>query len=75
MVADAHGRPYYPLRSLAEAQAAHDGMVIFEGDYGGQIYATCPASLVRCSEETLQGLLRDLDTVGWCQRRCRAGLL
>jgi len=50
-------------------------MVIFEGDYGGQIYATCPASLVRCSEETLQGLLRDLDTVGWCQRRCRAGLL
>ncbi len=67
MMADAHRRPYHPLRSLAEAQAVPDGVVIFEGDWGGQIYATCPASIVRCSKETLRDLLCDLDAVGWCE--------
>jgi len=35
MMADAHRHPYHPLRSLAEAQAVPDGVVIFEGDWGG----------------------------------------
>jgi hypothetical protein len=66
VVADAHNRPYFPLRSLQEAQAHPDGAMIFEGDWGGQIYATCPAALIRCSEATLDLLLRDFDAIGWC---------
>jgi hypothetical protein len=65
-IADAHNRPYLPLHSLQEAQSYPDGAVIFEGDWGGQIYATCPAALVRCSEAVLDLLLRDFDALGWC---------
>ncbi len=36
-----------------------------EGDYGGQIYLTCPARLVNCDQATLEQLLRDLDRLGW----------
>jgi hypothetical protein len=53
------------LRSLAEAQATSDGVVVFEGDYGGQIYLTCPASMVRCDESSLQTLLTDIDTLAF----------
>jgi hypothetical protein len=60
LAADAAGRPYRALRSLAEAQAVDDGVVVLEGDLGGQIYAG-PASVVRCSEQRLRDLLRDLD--------------
>jgi len=65
MVADATGRSYRAFKSLAEAQADPDGVVIFEGDDGGQIYLVCPARGVRCSEETLRTLLQDVDACGW----------
>ena len=65
LISDAHGIPYYPLHSLAEAKSFSDGVVILEGDDGGQIYLVCPASLVECSVEILEGLLRDLDGVSW----------
>lgn len=67
LVSDASGRPYRPLRSLGEARSYPDGVVIFEGDWGGQVYATCPASLARCTAATLDLLLRDFDAVGWCE--------
>jgi hypothetical protein len=57
--------PYQPLRSLAEARETADGVVILEGDYGGQIYVVAPASSVECSEGTLLRLLRDLDEIAW----------
>jgi hypothetical protein len=65
MWAEAHGGSYAAVRSLAEAQALHDGAVVLEGDWGGQIYATVPARLVRCDEQALERLLRDLDPIAW----------
>jgi len=61
LAADAAGRPYRALRTLVEAQAADDGVVVLEGDLGGQIYAVFPSSVVRCSEQVLRELVRDLD--------------
>jgi hypothetical protein len=61
LAADATGRPYHALRTLAEARAVDDGVVVLEGDLGGQVYAVFPASAVRCSEEQLRRLARDLD--------------
>lgn len=60
-----HGDGYVSYRSLAEAQADPDAIVVFEGDCGGQIYLTVPARDVRCSEERLDGLLREIDAAQW----------
>jgi hypothetical protein len=65
MMADATGHSYQALRSLAEAQAVADGVVVFEGDHGGQIYVVVPAGEVRCSEEVLGQLLADIDQGAW----------
>jgi hypothetical protein len=65
MVADSRGESYRAFRSLSEAQAVPDGLVVMEGDYGGQIYLTCPASHVGCDQATLELMLRDLDALSW----------
>jgi len=65
MMSDASSEPFAPLRSLQEAQGVPDGVVILEGDDGGQIYAVVRAADVRCSELTLQLLLQDLDAQEW----------
>ena len=53
------------FHSLEEAREASDGVVIMEGDYGGQIYLTCPVRLVKCTEETLKRLLSKIDKGEW----------
>lgn len=63
IMTDARGGTYLPLKSLAEAQLCPDGVAIFEGDYGGIIYLTCPVRLIRCSSDTLNRLLVDLDAL------------
>jgi hypothetical protein len=65
LVAKASGEAYVALRSLSEAQVVQDGVVIFEGDYGGQIYLVARAASVRCSEGALRHLLSDLDGQEW----------
>jgi len=50
---------------MAEARSFSDGVVILEGDDGGQVYVVCPASMVKCVEELLSQLLRDLDEIAW----------
>jgi len=65
MVYSAHGIPYQPLHTLEEAKTYPDGIVVMEGDDGGQIYLVCPAFLVTCSQESLEQLLRDLDAMKW----------
>jgi hypothetical protein len=65
MVADAAGGSYRAFRTLADAQADADGAVVFEGDYGGQIYLVCPARVVRCSEDALRALLQEIDELEW----------
>jgi hypothetical protein len=51
--------------SLAEAQSDPHGVVILEGDYGGQIYVVARASLVRCDEGALRRLLEEIDSRCW----------
>jgi hypothetical protein len=55
----------HPLGSLAGARAAPDGVVILEGDWGGQIYVVAPASRVSCDEAALARLLRAIDAIAW----------
>jgi hypothetical protein len=50
---------------LSEAKADPEGVVILEGDYGGQIYVVVQAEQVLCSQKTLSWLLHDLDRISW----------
>jgi hypothetical protein len=70
LAADAAGADYRALRTLAEARGVDDGVVVLEGDLGGQIYGVFPAALVACSEERLATLVRDLDL--WARPAARA---
>jgi hypothetical protein len=65
LYSDAHGLPYRALHSLDQAKACPDGVVVLEGDWGGQIYVVCPAKIVACDEATLKLLLQDLDALAW----------
>ncbi len=65
LVADAHGSEYHALASLAQARAFSDAVVVFEGDYGGQIYLVAPVHLVQCEESSLNKLLAELDALEW----------
>lgn len=64
-MSDGDPHPYRPLASLAEAREASDGVVILEGDYGGQIYLVASAARVACDEAALARLLADLDAIAW----------
>jgi hypothetical protein len=65
LFAQALQMPFNPLNSLEQARSYPDGIVILEGDGGGQIYVVAPARQVQCSEATLQRLLFDLDGRAW----------
>jgi hypothetical protein len=64
-MAEHRGQTYRWFYTLAEAQAAPVAAVSVEGDYGGQIYATCPAKLVQCTEERLYRLAEELEAELW----------
>lgn len=53
------------FKSLEAAKKVPDACVVMEGDWGGQIYLTCPARLVMCDEETLKKLLAKIDGAEW----------
>src|SRR5437868_12062175 len=57
---------YVAFRTLDEARQQPHAAIIMTGDYGGQVYLTCPISKVRCSEEALGHLLNAL---AWMDRR------
>ena len=59
------GTMYAPLRTLAEARAADDGVVVLEADWGGQILVVARAATVACDETVLGQLLLDLDELTW----------
>jgi hypothetical protein len=65
LVNHAHGTEYNPLRDYEAAKESEKGCVIFEGDYGGQIFLTCPMKYINCSHETLTRLLKDIDKICW----------
>jgi len=62
---EATGAAYQPLSSLIEAREYTDGIVILQGDDGGQIYVVAKAIDVKCPAETLERLLIDLDDIAW----------
>ena len=53
------------LGSLEEARTNTMGAAVLEGDWGGQIFATCPARLVECDHDALLRVTLDLDSVLW----------
>jgi hypothetical protein len=53
------------FESFEEAKKASNGGVVLEGDWGGQIYLTCPLKYVKCDEQTLKKLLREIDNFEW----------
>ncbi len=57
--------PVVTLHRLEEAKKYFDAYVIFEGDDGGQIYLSCPAAMVHCSEDALKELLLTIDKAQW----------
>lgn len=59
------GHPYLPLKSLEEAKAVPDGVIIMQGDYGGQIFLTANVKFIHCDERALNQLLKDIDEVEW----------
>lgn len=65
MMSDAHGAPFQPLKTLDDARRHDDGVAILQGDWGGQIYAVIPASMIQCTPEVLRQLLLDLDSAAW----------
>jgi hypothetical protein len=65
MKAESDGTAYVSFKTLAEAKSNPNGVVILEGDDGGQTYVVCQASKVKCSENVLRQLLSDLDSKKW----------
>lgn len=60
-----HNIPYEAITSLKQAREEMNVIVVFEGDYGGIIYLTCPIELVKCKEEQLKCLLEKIDKLYW----------
>jgi len=65
MMADAAKAEYRHCKNLSEAGRLDDTAAVMEGDYGGQIYFTCPVRHIHCNAETLAQLLTDLDALAW----------
>jgi hypothetical protein len=65
LIAAAQGTDYRSFDSLSAARLDPDGVVILEGDDGGQIYVVARAIDVACSENTLAELLCDIDVREW----------
>ncbi|MFN8524276.1 MAG: hypothetical protein U0821_14345 [Chloroflexota bacterium] len=65
LMADADGSEYRAFPSLTEARDSAEAVVVFEGDYGGQIYVVAPVAYVHCDEVALSRLLADIDALKW----------
>jgi hypothetical protein len=65
LMAEAAGSAYFAFETLSEAKADPEGVVILEGDDGGQIYIVVPAQQVLCAYKALTRLLHDLDRISW----------
>lgn len=65
LMAEAADITYVAFETLDSAKTDPDGVVVLEGDDGGQLYVVVPARRVFCSEEALGQLLRDLDAINW----------
>ena len=64
MIAESQGQSYKSFPTLSHA-IANKAIVILQGDDAGQIYLTCPAEKVKCTESDLQRLFEYLDAKAW----------
>jgi hypothetical protein len=55
---------------LETAKSDPNAYVVMEGDWGGQIYLTCPVKYVICDEDMLRKILKKLDHMCW---KCNGG--
>ena len=55
---------------LETAKSDSNTYVVMEGDWGGQIYLTCPVKYIVCDEALLKKLLIKLDQICW---KCNGG--
>jgi len=62
-----------PLNNFNEAKNDSKGVVILGDDRGGQVYLTCPMNYVKCDEESLKKLLREIDDIEWDCWECNEG--
>ena len=65
LLAQSEGEQYISHESLADAKSDPNGVAIFEGDNGGQIYAVARVAFVTCAETQLHRLLLELDALSW----------
>ena len=65
IIGKSHNQPSNVFTTFFEAKKSTNSVAVFEGDYGGQIYAVIKVSEIHCSEKTLYSLLFELDELGW----------
>jgi len=58
LIAGAQQQPYVAVASLAQAREREDAVVVFEGDYGGQVYVVAPISPRQVHRASPQALSR-----------------
>lgn len=69
LMAQAGQARYEPVASLDEARTFADGVLVIEGDFGGQIHVTAPVRLVQCSVDRLDRLASELEEIAWPSKR------
>ena len=65
IMSEVRGEKYLPLRTLEEAKAVPDGVVILEGDWGGTVYATCPVKYLEANHQEIEALCQSLEKSFW----------
>ena len=69
MVTKAKGLEYKPIENMEEARNISNAIVVLDGDYGGQVYATCPVKHLNptITHEQLEAICKQLSAVEWNQ--------
>ena len=64
-ISNSQGKKFKSYKDFKSAKADPNSYVVMQGDWGGQIYLTCPIKLVACDEYMLKKILRKLDAMCW----------
>lgn len=69
MVTKAKGLEYKPVETLEEARNTPNAIVVLDGDYGGQVYATCQVKhlIPTITHAQLEAICKQLSALEWDQ--------
>lgn len=69
MLTKANGLEYKPLNTLEEARNTTNAVVVLDGDYGGQVYATCPIKHLKpeITHAQLEAVCKQVSALEWEQ--------